>query len=94
MNLPGLGLACLSYDAQVAARGRMGGPPYAASPPACDASELRVLRVGIGGNGPVVAFRWRGVPGEEAVPVRLRGVAEAAGPARRDGSMRAFTRLG
>ena len=92
MSLPGLGLACLSYDAQVAARGQVGEVPYADSAAACDARELRVLRVGIGGNGPVAAFRWRGVPGEEAVPVRLRGVAEAAGPARRDGSMREIGR--
>jgi hypothetical protein len=79
MNLPGLGLARLSYDAQVAAHGQMGKAPYADSAAACDARELRVLRMRIGDKGPVAAFRWRGVPGEEAVLARLRGVAEARG---------------
>jgi hypothetical protein len=32
-------------------------------------------------RGPVAAFRWHGVPGEDAAPVRLRGGAEAAGRA-------------
>jgi hypothetical protein len=38
-----------------------------------------MLRIGIEGKGPAAAFRWRGVPGEDAAPARLRGVAEAAG---------------
>jgi hypothetical protein len=40
-----------------------------------------MLRVGIEGEGPAAAFRWRGVPGEDAAPARLRDVAEAAGRA-------------
>jgi hypothetical protein len=79
MNLPGLGLARLSYDAQGAARGQMGKAPSADSPATCDARELRVLRMRIGDKGPVAVFRWRGVPGEEAVLARLPGLAEARG---------------
>jgi hypothetical protein len=38
-----------------------------------------MLRVGIEGEGPAAALWRRGVPGEDAAPARLRGVAEAAG---------------
>ena len=40
-----------------------------------------MLRIRIEGKGPVAAFRWPGVPGGDAAPARLRGVAEAAGRA-------------
>jgi hypothetical protein len=46
---------------------------------ACDARELRMLRIRIKDRGPITAFRWRGVPGEYAAPARPRGVAEKAG---------------
>jgi hypothetical protein len=78
MNHRGLGLARLSYDAQVAAReqrARLRTPIH----PRRDARELRMLRIGTEDKGPVAAFRWRGVPGEDAAPALLRGVAEAAG---------------
>jgi len=38
-----------------------------------------MLRIGIEDKGPVAAFRWRGVPGEDAGLARLLGVAEAVG---------------
>ncbi len=38
-----------------------------------------MLRIRIEDKGPVAACRWRGVPGEDAAPACLRGVAEAAG---------------
>lgn len=41
-----------------------------------------MLRIRIEDHGPLVAFRWRGVPGEHAVLARLRGAAEKAELAR------------
>jgi hypothetical protein len=38
-----------------------------------------MLRIGVEDKGPAVAFRWRGVLGEDAAPARLLRVAEAAG---------------
>jgi hypothetical protein len=78
MNLPGLRLARLGYDAQVAVReqrARLRTPIH----PRRDARELRMLRIGTEDKGPVAAFRWRGMPGEDAALARLRGVGEAAG---------------
>jgi trehalose 6-phosphate phosphatase len=43
-----------------------------------DTRELRVLRIRIGDKGPFAAFRWRGVPGDDAALGHLRGVAEEA----------------
>jgi hypothetical protein len=77
MNLPGLGLARLSYDAQVAALEQMGEARMPIRRRL--RRELRMLRIGIEDKGPVAAFRWRGVPGENAGLARLLGVAEAVG---------------
>lgn len=57
---PGLRLACLSYDAQVAALGQWLGPVrrFAA---ARGTRELRMLRVRIEDSGPFAAFRGRDV---------------------------------
>ena len=40
-----------------------------------------MLRIRIEDKGSVAACRWPGVPGEDAVPAHLRGVAEEAGRA-------------
>lgn len=67
---PGLRLAGLSYDAQVAALGQRQGPVrrFAA---ARGTRELRMLRIRIEDNGPIAAFRGRGVTGESAaLPMR------------------------
>jgi hypothetical protein len=57
----------------------MGNAPGRRFAAARDARELRMLRIRIEGKGPTAAFRWRGVPGEDAAPVRLQGVAAQAG---------------
>jgi trehalose 6-phosphate phosphatase len=38
-----------------------------------------MLRIRIEDEGPIAAFRWRGVPGEDAGLARLQGVAERRG---------------
>jgi hypothetical protein len=40
-----------------------------------------MLRIRIEDKDPVAACRWPGVPGEDAAPAPMRGVAEAAGRA-------------
>jgi hypothetical protein len=40
-----------------------------------------MLRIRIEDKGLAAACRWPGVPGEDAAPAPLRGVAEAAGRA-------------
>lgn len=62
---PGLRLARLSYDAQVAAREHWARPrtPIRRR---LRREELRMLRIGIEDKCPTAAFRWHGVPGEDA----------------------------
>jgi hypothetical protein len=45
-----------------------------------------MLRIRTEDKDPIAAFRWRGVPGEDAALTRLQGVAEQAGLAVQRGS--------
>jgi hypothetical protein len=81
MNLRGWALRVSVMMRRSPALEQLGKAPYANSPPPRDARELRMLRIRIEDNGPVAACRWRGVPGEDAAPAPLRGVAEPGGRA-------------
>lgn len=71
----------VQYDAQVAVLGQWRSPvrQFAAGR---GARELRMLRIRIEDNGPVAAFRWRGVPAEDTALTCHQGVAEETGRAR------------
>jgi hypothetical protein len=43
-----------------------------------DTRELRMLRIRIEDKGPIAAFRWRGVTGDDAALARLKGLLRAA----------------
>jgi len=66
-------VACVSGSPRLtAALGQWRGPVWWFAA-ARDTRELRVLRIRIGDKGPIAAFRWRGVPGEDAALGYLPG---------------------
>src|SRR5712672_251149 len=78
MNLPGCVLR-VSVMMRRSPRLSNGQGPVRRFAAARDARELRMLRIWIEDKGPIAAFRWRGVPGEDAALPRPQGVAEEAG---------------